>query len=80
MSKIEVKTISLDVNDKKIELSLKEALELKKILNDTFPEKETVYLPSAPIIIDRWEYPQRPYDIWYCDYNDGSICLSNNAL
>lgn len=58
--KIEVSKVVLVISGKEIELTPKEAMELKKVLNDTFPEKETVY--TYPI----YYYPvpySRPY-IW----------------
>ena len=62
-----IKEIVLELGEKKISLSLEEAQGLKKVLNDTFPEKTPVIPYTPPIIIDR---PYRPYPYpapqWTC--------------
>ncbi len=51
METVKISKIELVVNEKKIELTINEAMELKDLLNKTF-EKETI----APIL-----YPMYPY-------------------
>jgi hypothetical protein len=63
--KVRVDKIVLNVNDKQVELTLEEAKDLNKILNDMFkqtPEKDIVYIPyTVPYT------PYEPYKIWYVD-------------
>jgi len=59
--KVELKGIEIVMGDKVAKLSITEAQELRKQLNDLFGEK-IVHVPSAPIIIERdcwpyWIYP-----------------------
>lgn len=40
--KIKISKIQININGKTLHLSLKDAQELKKVLNDAFPEEERV--------------------------------------
>ncbi len=73
---------------KEISLTLEEAKELQRILNDTFGEQKIVYpviIPPSPVIIER---PIRPWRYWGVTWtvnnkNTGEYivtCLSNNAV
>ena len=66
-TKVKVSKICLDVGGKKIELTLKQAQQLKDTLNDTFGEKVTEYI--------------RPYPYWQynCSGATGSIAYSNTT-
>ena len=76
--KTKISKIVLEVGGKKIEMSLSEARELKQILNDTFPDKETVFIPSTPVIIKRqWPY-WRPYETWCGNTSGDSYYLSSD--
>lgn len=57
--KIEIKKVVIQIGDKEAELTIEQARELKDALNELLGKKETVYLPSSPVIIER-PYP-RPY-------------------
>lgn len=59
MSKrVKISKLCLQIDGKKIELTLKQAQELKDVLNDTFGEKVTEYIyPYRP-------YPYYPYSTW----------------
>ena len=66
--KLKLTKLELETKDgKKVELSLAEAKELHEQLHELFGDK-TVYLPSQPVIIDRWRNPYwaSPYVTW-CD-------------
>ncbi len=81
MSKTEISKIVLKSGGKKIELSLKEAHELKDILNDTFPKKEIEY-NICPVVIEKgWPpyNPYRPYDVWYGTAIDSTLYLSSSV-
>ena len=72
MSKqVKIKKLCLEIGSKKIELTLKQAQELKDVLNDTFGEEVTEY-----IYRDRWTYPQHyPYFTY-----TGTICQANEQI
>lgn len=88
MAKIE--KICLEVGGKKIELSLKEAKQLKEILLELFPENQFKQVLPSPIIIqesspiiieDRRHKPWYPHSpIWYSDtHTSGTLCISSNS-
>jgi len=82
MEQIKISKIELEIGKNKIALSLAEAHELKKILDDTFPDEKIVYVPGTPIYIERYPQPcWRPYDVWYGSHSIGSetLCLSSNT-
>lgn len=61
MKKAEIKKIVLDLGDKEIELSLKQAEKLHEVLDELF--KKSVVVPYQPPIIIRegrywWDYPR----------------------
>ena len=79
MSKIKITNIELQIGKSKFKLSLDEARELKKILNDTFPSKEVVYI--NPIYVEEYKWPVwKPYDIWCgtCSTDSHTLCLATN--
>ena len=83
MSNTEISKIVLTVGEKEFELSLKEAHELKKILNDTFPDKEIQFIPSTiptPIYIESPNHPYRPYEIWFGSTSSNKLYLSTSDL
>jgi hypothetical protein len=70
--KVRVKRINLDINGKEIMLSLKEAQELKDVLNDMFGVDEVV------IYRDRYNTPYwQPY--YYGTSGGGQILCSNES-
>ena len=73
--KIQITNIELKVGKNKFNLSLKEAHELKDILNETFPEKEIVYIPNQPVYVP---IPYRSYDYWKVHYgtSGGTLTMS----
>ena len=82
MEEVKISKIELEIGKNKIKLSLEEAHELKKILNDTFPSKEAVYVPGTTIYIERYPQPYwKPYDVWCNSYSMGNetLCLSSNT-
>lgn len=80
MGQIKISKIELEVGENKFKLSLAEARELKKILDDTFPNKEVVYIPSTPIYIDRYPQYRWPYGTWHTYYADNeTLYLSNKT-
>jgi hypothetical protein len=70
-----VRKIILDVNGKEIKLSLKEAQQLKDLLNETFgTSKVTVYRDARPY----WDYHDysRPWPTTIC--KTGNVSISDN--
>lgn len=82
MNQVTVSQIEINVNGKTVKLSLEEAMELKRILNDTFPEK-TIQFPITipqPIYIP-YETPYR-WRYWDGTYitTSGTLCLTSNQV
>jgi hypothetical protein len=69
--KIKVDKIVLDIHGKKIELSLDEAMELKKVLNDTFGHDGTWWYYSPHI------YTTPPYTIPPTITWSSSVCITD---
>ena len=74
-NKIEISQIEIKIGKSVLKLSIAQMQELKDVLNETFPEKETVYIPNPiyvdhsyhrPIYIERPVYPWREWEI-ICD-------------
>lgn len=78
MSKVSIKNVIVKIGDKEISLSLYEAKELQDILNRTFGTEKTVFVPSAPVIIERPWYPTYPH--WYVTCNADSAVVDNYTL
>ena len=94
-NKIKVSKIVLKLDGKEVELTIKQAMELKKILNDTFPEKETKYIPyptvpyAVPYYVESYPVIIRKYnwEIWSendigtaVENTSGTLYLSNNSM
>jgi len=86
LSKVEVTNVQIKVGQNKFNLTIKEAMELKKVLNDIFPDKEFVSIHHAPYI-PQTIYIERPYRRWndweitWCEQTDkgtgGTLMLNN---
>lgn len=50
---VKISKLNVEIGKKEISLTLEEAKELQRILNDTFGEQKTVVIPSSPVIIER---------------------------
>lgn len=70
MSEIKVQKIVIQIGKKEVSLTVGEAKELQKILDETFGKKEIVYIPSHPVVIERPIYP--PYRWWRVRYEDNA--------
>ena len=73
MSKqVKISKLCLEIGGKKIELTMKQAKELKDVLNDTFGESEVIFR-------DRWHYPHtypsNP-NYWYTTCSSGTANLA----
>jgi len=71
----QIKKVVIEAGGKEFNLSLEEAKALRDILNSTFPEEKTTYIPYAPIIIERERQPWGPLVTWYS--NDTLYCSSS---
>ena len=85
--KIAVSKIVLKLDGKEVELTIKQAMELKKLLNDTFPDKvvkEYIPYPVTPYIVPYYVEPyiyRKRWNDWeiYCgDIIDGTVGSSQN--
>lgn len=56
--KIEIKKVIIQIGDQEAALTIEQARDLKDALIELLGAKETVYVPSSPVIIER---PYRPY-------------------
>ena len=76
MSKqVKISKLCLEIGGKKIELTMKQAKELKDVLNDAFGESEVIFR-------DRWHYPHTypSYpNTWYATSATGTANLTANA-
>lgn len=78
----QIDKITLNIDGKKIKLTLEQAKELKEILDETFGEKTVFVSSPSPIIIERPVY-QLPYtwphwDITWC--GGTSVTTIDNTL
>ena len=85
MEKVTISKIELIVNDKKIELTINEAMELKDLLNKTF-EKEKVEIIPYPVYPSYPVYPwwQSPlytitYDAWTTTCQGDTLTYNNSG-
>lgn len=78
MREVSIKKVVVKIGDKEISLSLDEAKELQDILNRTFGTEKTVFVPSAPVIIERPWYPTYPH--WSVTCNADSAVVDNYTL
>ena len=68
MREVSIKEVVIKIGDKKIALSLDEARELKDVLDRTLSGGEkTIFVPTAPVIIERPWYPNYPHWCVTCD-------------
>lgn len=77
--KVKVSKINIKVNkNTEIELSLEEAKELQKLLNDTFGTSERVItVPSAPAIIPYPVFPRPWRRYWEVTWDSNGTGASN---
>lgn len=80
MSKISIKKIEIEIDKKIISLTLDQAKELKRILNDTFAEPA---YHGYPIVTPPWDKPHEPfyYDQWKiksCGGTQTILCSDNS--
>ena len=85
-NKVSISKIRFVIGDKELELTPDEAIELKKLLNETLGNDKTVVIPSAPIVIERerWPYhPYRTYPVWRYEppiwTSDGTVPVTNTS-
>ena len=94
VSKVEVTNVEIKVGENNFKLTITEAMELKKILNDTFGVGyRDTHIP-VPYVIPEPTYIERlPYRRWndwqitwtgnVCESDDtqtaGTLCLSNSG-
>ena len=68
-NKVEISKVKVKIGNNETELSIKEILELRDILNETFPKKEVVTIPQP-------YYPVYP---WGRRWNDWQVTLTDGA-
>ena len=69
-TRVKISKLCLEIDGKKIELTMKQARDLSEVLNDTFGKSETVFR-------DRWHYPySQPY--WYYSTSGNIQCSSGS--
>lgn len=87
--KVEIKKVVINIGGKELNLTVEEAKELRDLLNGTFGEKETIYIPQYPVYPDNPYYPWRYWKVdWqYCptitvsntSCTDGTMYISYNV-
>ena len=76
MSKqVKISKLCLEIGGKKIELTMKQAKELKDVLNDTFGGEDTI------IYRDRWHQPYQYWqpNTWYASTNADIPAIGGNT-
>ena len=79
MDKIAISKIEIQIGKNKFELSLEDAMQLKKILNETFPDEVIRYIPTPytpPLWIER---PCKRWDDWHITYYNTTNGVSDNV-
>ena len=71
-----IKCIEMEVSGKTLKLSVKQAKELRDLLNENFPEKETKYITTYPVIHEVSTY-RRPY--WSCTTDINKLSLTSDT-
>jgi hypothetical protein len=72
-----VKNVVIEAGGKEFNLSLEEAKSLRDVLNVTFPEEKTTYIPYAPVIIERDRHPWGQWITWCSSTGDTVYCSSS---
>ena len=86
----EIKKVVIEAGGKEFSLSVEEAKALRDILNSTFPEAKTTYVPfyQPPIVIERYPKQWGSWDTWrngdvvYCSTSKNttqSYCATINT-
>lgn len=86
----EIKKVVIEAGGKEFNLTVEEAKALRDILNSTFPEAKTTYVPlyQPPIIIERYPQQWGPWITWssgetaYCSTSKNSTasyCATSNT-
>lgn len=73
---VQIEKIIIEIDGKKIKLTLPQAKELQNILDETIGanKRNVVVYPSSPVIIER---PIRPrWDYWYVTHTDTAVTYS----
>jgi hypothetical protein len=76
-AQVEIKKVVIKIKDIELSLTIDEARALKKILNDAFGDKETIYVPTYPIYPT---YPTIPWQPWIITYTTGTLCLAQESV
>lgn len=87
---ISIEKVQIKIGQKTIELTPKQALELRDILNETFPDKSVSLGPiviERPVYVERnpWRFPMWNEPILYCATGDTAcdtmktLCLSTSG-
>lgn len=86
-AEIKISKMEIKIGGETIRLTLEQAMDLKSILNKTFPDAKTntVYV-DRPVVIhwDRWpipvpQYPYEPNKFWYSAVSSTSGTLQLSA-
>jgi len=77
MEKIEIGKIELKIGDTVISLTLKEAKQLKEILQEAFPDKGMGTFWSYPVHIPT---PKRRWDDWWVTWGQRSQDCTSSVL
>jgi hypothetical protein len=77
----EIKKVVIEAGGKEFSLSVEEAKALRDILNATFPEAKTTYVPyyQPPIIIERDWQLWGPWVTWFDNTGTTVYCSTSNS-
>lgn len=77
---VRVSNVTIELKKRTLELTLDEARELQRLLNDVFPIA-CPNTPQVPIIIERPVWPWYPGPTWTvtCDASTETLCLTERG-
>jgi hypothetical protein len=75
----EVKKVVIEAGGEEFDLTLEEAKTLRDILNSTFPEPKTNYVPYQPVIIERYRQPWGPWVTWSSASGNTLYCSTSGT-
>ena len=87
MEDIGIMSIVLRVDGKDVKLSIEAARELKRVLNDAFPDREPFHVSPGKYIYDECHgcprricCPEPPYEIWCTNISGDALVCGNTSV
>lgn len=68
---IAITSVKIEIAGTTLNLTIEQARQLKDILAQAFPEQKIVYVPTAPVIIERERWPDWNRPFWATEITCG---------